>query len=91
MKIKPFTLEPHQYMISEGHYITIFTDHKYLEAEKILRILYQSDGPSDKNVLKFIDEKYPQLKSKEVKKIYHDEPWHFTKEGSAYGIILVMF
>lgn len=98
-KIQPFVALPHQYEIhgfedSEGNYspsYCIFVEHEYLPEDKILRIVYQSDGPSDENVLKFIKDRYKQLSPDEVKKIYYDKPWHFTSEGVAYGIILVMF
>lgn len=101
MKTKPlaFIPKPNEYVIngyadSQGEYspsFCIFVEHKYLTKEKILRIVYQSDSPSETNVIKFIEEKYPELNSDKVLKIYFDEPWHFNSNGVAYGIILVMF
>lgn len=99
-KIKPI-IQSDGYVINtyeddQGNYspsFTTFKDAKYLKEDKVLRIVYQGDTPSKKEVFKFVREKFKKLKlgkKPSSMRVYYDEPWHFTDQGSAYGIILVI-
>lgn len=90
-KIKPFSLKKNQ-MVFHGEYsFSMVINSKYIAKDKVLRIEYQSDTPSQEDVFQYIKEKCKKLKVEKVKKVYFDAPWHFTKDGVAYGVILVFF
>ena len=100
-KIEPFVPKENDYMIwgeeedngdgISGTWLCHIYEAKYLPEDKVLRIKYVSDTFGEEHIKKYVEEKHKNLDVKEIKKIYFDEPWHFTDKGCAYGIILVIF
>lgn len=74
----------------ERSYCEIVTS-EYLPDDKVLRIEYVSDGPSEESLKKFIKDTHPELVGKEIERIYSDRPWLYTKSGVPYALILIFF
>lgn len=79
-----------EYVISEGPYYVVFTEGKLLN-EKTFQIKYQSDGPSKKDVLKFLKARHPEVASRAIKKMTFKPEWVEDEAGSIVAYVLIEF
>ena len=70
---------------------SVIVESSVKKEDNALRLVWVSDAPSNKDVCLFITERHPELKTKNIERIYHDDVWHFTKDGRPYGVIVVFF
>lgn len=76
---------------ARGHFISVIKEAEYFPKHNVLKITWVSDGLNDDDVKEYINKRFPQLASKKVLNIFHDDPWHFTQDGAAYALIFVFF
>lgn len=85
-------IEKSFFIHGNGYFVDILKNETlYNKKKKCLRIVYQSDTPTKKDVNFFIKKCYPKLSEKRPIMYYFDEGWHFTSSGVAYGLILVFY
>ena len=70
---------------------TEIVEGEFIKAENLLRITCVSDTPAQGSLFNYINDRFSSLKSKNVSRVYYDEPWHFSETGVPYGIILIFF
>lgn len=75
----------------QGHWYSVITEGEFFPEANVLKITWQSDGLSDEDVKGYIKERFPFLLDRKILTIFHDEPWHFTRSGAAYGLIFIVF
>lgn len=80
-----------RYAIHGEHSYCEIVASEYLVNDKVLRIEYVSDGPSEADLQKFIKETHPELVGKEVERYYYDQPWLYTQDGVPYALIMIFF
>lgn len=76
------------YVISEGPYYVVFTEGKLLD-DKTFQIKYQSDGPSKKDVLKFLTARHPEVARRKIKKMTFKPEWVEDEAGSIVAYVLI--
>ncbi len=55
-----------------------------------LKVFYLSDGPSTKDLKRFLKARFPELSQRKIKHINYHEGWHDIK-GVPTGIVDIVF
>ena len=76
---------------NESPSYSVIVESSFKVEDNALRVLWVSDSPSHEDLKDFIQERYSDLSHKEIERIYHDDVWHYRKDGVPYGLIVVFF
>jgi len=76
---------------NESPSYSVIVESSFKQNENTLRVLWVSDSPSHEDLRDFIKERHSDLSHKEIERFYHDDAWHYRKDGVPYGLILVFF
>jgi len=85
----------HVYHISRPGWYCVIRRSYHDESQQCLRIEYMSDQPDSESLQEFMDQEYPELKDKNIIKVYNDGEWlseyNLGKPKGCFALMIVFF